>query len=127
MDYRKRKELLYRCIQIGAWAEYFPPKNQNQRELLVAVHKLQRFMWQDEFHFMMVLDSVKRSKKLGHKKSKMMGLQYERVVQLVGKAFNDIANKSGKTLSTSELNELMYGKKGLLTEAVEYGRLHAAK
>jgi hypothetical protein len=41
--------------------------------------------------------------------------------------FNDIAHKSGKTLSTSELNDLMYGKKGLLTEAVEYGRLHAAK
>jgi hypothetical protein len=56
-----------------------------------------------------------------------MGLQYERIVRLVGKAFNDLASKKGKTLSESELNDLMYGEKGLLTKAVEYGRLHAAK
>jgi hypothetical protein len=127
MDYRKRKELVYRSMQIRSWAEYFVPKNQTQRELLIAVKKLQRFWWQDEAHYMMVLDSIKRSKKLGHKKAKMMGLQYERIVQLVGKGFNDIASKSGKTLSASELNEFMYGQKGLLTKAVEYGRLHAAK
>jgi len=42
-------------------------------------------MWQDEFHFLNVLDSIKRSEKLAHKKGKMMGSQYERVVELVGK------------------------------------------
>jgi hypothetical protein len=127
MDTRKRQELVYRTMHIGAWARYFPPKNQNQREILIAVDKVQRLWWQDEFHFMMTLDSIKRSKKLAHKKSKAMGLQYERIVRLVGKAFNDLASKKGKTLSESELNDLMYGEKGLLTKAVEYGRLHAAK
>jgi len=127
MDTRKRKELVYRTMHIGAWARYFPPKNQNQRELLIAIDKIQRLWWQDEFHFMNRLESRKRIKKLAHKKSKTMGLQYERIVRLVAKAFNDIASKKGKTLSDSELNELTYGEKGLLTKAVEFGRLHAAK
>jgi hypothetical protein len=73
------------------------------------------------------IESVKRSERLVKKKSKTMGLEYERVVQLVGKGFNDLARKSNKTLSSAELNELMYGEKGLLTEAVEYGKIHAAK
>jgi hypothetical protein len=73
------------------------------------------------------IESVKRSERLAKKKSKTMGLEYERVVQLVGKGFNDLARKSNKTLSSAELNELMYGEKGLLTEAVEYGKIHAAK
>lgn len=127
MDYSKRKELVYRTIHIGAWAEYFPPKNQNQRELVIAIRKLQRLWWQDEFHFMERLDSIKRSKKLGQKKSKMMGLQYDRIVHLVAKAFNDIARRSRKTLSEAELKELMYGEEGLLTQAVAYGKIHAAK
>jgi hypothetical protein len=79
-------ELSYRCIPISAWANVVLPKNQTQRELLIAIHKLERFKWQDELHFMMSVDSIKRSKKLGEKKSKLMGLQYERVVGLVGKA-----------------------------------------
>jgi hypothetical protein len=73
------------------------------------------------------IESVKRSEKLAQKKSKVMSLQYERIVQLIGKGFNDIARKSNKSLSSAELNELMYGEKGLLTEAVEYGKIHAAK
>jgi hypothetical protein len=127
MDLRKRKELVYRTIQIGAWARYFPPKNRNQREILIAIDKIQRLWWQDEFHFMEHLESIKRSKKLAHKKSKIMGLEYEKIVRRVAEAFNDIAKKSGKTLSSEELNELMYGEQGLITKAVEYGRLHAAK
>lgn len=127
MDLLKRKELLYRTIHIGAWANYVPPKNQNQRELLIAIHKIQRLTWHNEFHFMNRVDSIKRSKKLAQKTSKVIGLQYERVVELAGKAFMDIAKKSGKTLTSAEVNELMYGDKGLITEAVEYGKLHAAK
>ena len=127
MDYRKRKELLYRTMHIGGWASYCPPKNQNQRELLIAIHKLQRLTWQDEFHFMDRVASVKKSKELAQKTSKAIGLQYEKIIQLVGKAFNDIARKLGKTLSSAELNELMYGDKGLLTKAVVYGKVHAAK
>jgi hypothetical protein len=73
------------------------------------------------------LGSVKRSEKLAHKKSKIMGLEYEKIVQRVAQAFNDIAKRSGKPLSSAELNDLMYGEEGLLTQAVEYGRLHAAK
>ncbi|SRR6266478_314857 len=127
MDTRKRKELVYRTMHIGAWAEHRALKNQNQREILIAVRKIQRLWWQDEFHFAERLNSIKRSEKLAHKKSKIMGLQYERIVQLVGKAFKDIARKSGKTLLAAELNELMYGEDGLLTKAVAYGKLHAAK
>ncbi len=129
MDYRKRKELVYRTIHISAWARYAPlaPKNRNQREILIAIDKIQRLWWQDEFYFMEKLKSIKRSEKLGKKKSKTMGLQYERVVKLVGEILKDIANESGETLSPSQLREQMYGKSGLLTEAVEYGRLHAAK
>jgi hypothetical protein len=127
MDLRKRKELVYRTIQIGAWARYVPPKNQNQRELLIAIDKIQRLWWQNEFHFMERLDSIKRSEKLAHKKSKIMGMEYEKIVRRVAQAFHDIAKKSRKTLPAEELNELMYGEKGLITEAVEYGRLHAAK
>jgi hypothetical protein len=127
MDTQKRKELVYRTIQIGAWAEHVPPKNQNQREILIAVRKLQRLWWQDEVHFLLRLDSIKRSKKLAHKKSKIMGLQYERIVKLVDNAIKDTARKSGKALSEAELNELMYGEDGLLTKAVAYGKLHAAK
>ena len=114
-------------MHIGAWARYFPPKNQTQRELLIAVDKIQRLWWKDEFHYMTRLDSIKRSKKIAEKKFKTMGLEYERIVRLVAKAFGDIAGKSGKTLSSSELNELMYGESGLLTKAREYGKVHAAK
>src|SRR5882757_9932373 len=98
MDTGKRKELVYRTMHIGAWAEYVAPRNQNQREILIAVGTIQRLWWQDEFHFLERLDSIKRGKKLAHKKSKIMGLQYERIVQLVGKAFKDIARKTGETL-----------------------------
>ena len=56
-----------------------------------------------------------------------MGLQYEKIVELVGKGFSDIAKKTGKTLSSAELDELMYGEKGLLTKAHVYGKVHAAK
>lgn len=126
MDTGKRKELIYRAIQIRAWAENFLPQNQNRRELIIALRKLDRLWWKDEFHYLMVVDSVKRSEKLGRKKSKMMGLQYERIVELVRKGFEDIANQSGKTLSSTELDGLMYGEKGLLTKAAAYGRFHAA-
>ncbi len=127
MDPRKRKELVYRSMHIRAWADFFLPKNQNQRELLIAIDKLQRLWWKDEFHYMERLDSIKRSEKLGHKKAKIMGLQYEKIVELVGKGFSDIAKKTGKTLSSAELDELMYGEKGLLTKAHVYGKVHAAK
>ena len=50
-------------MHIGAWARYFSPKNQNQRELLIAVDKIQRLWWQNEFHFMNCLESIERSKK----------------------------------------------------------------
>ena len=127
MDLRKRKELVYRTMHIGAWARYCLPKNQNQREILIAVDKIHRLWWKNEFHFMQRIESVKRSEKLAQKKSKVMSFQYERIVQLIGKGFKDIARKSNKSLSSAELNELMYGEKGLLTEAVEYGKIHAAK
>jgi len=126
MNTRERKELVYRTMHIGAWARYFPPKNQTQRELLIAIDKIQRLWWKDEFHYMMRLDSVKRSEKIAQKKFKTMGSEYERIVRLVAKAFGDIARKSGKALSPAELNELMHGENGLLTKAHEYGKIHAA-
>jgi len=95
--------------------------------IMIAIHKIQRLTWHDEFHFMDRVDSLKRVKKLAQKTSKVIGLQYERVVELSGKALIDITKKSGKTLRPSEFNELMYGDKGLITEAVEYGKSHAAK
>jgi len=125
MDTRKRKELVYRTMHIGAWARYFSPKTQNQRELLIAVDKIQRLWWQNEFHFMNRLESIERSKKLAQKKSKIMGLEYGKIVQRVEQAFKDIAQTSNEPLSPVGLNELMYGNDGVLTKAVEYGRLHA--
>jgi hypothetical protein len=127
MNTRERKEIVYRTLPIKAWAEYVPPKNQNQREVLIAISKIQRLWWQDEVHFMLRMDSIKRSKKVAEKKFKAMGSEYEKVVGLVAKLFGDIARKSGKTLSEAELKELMYGEKGLLTKAEEYGKIHAAK
>jgi hypothetical protein len=127
MNIRERKELVYRTMHIGAWARYVPPQNQTQREILIAVDKIQRLWWLDEFHYMTRLDSVKRSEKIAQKKFKTMGLEYERIVRLVAKAFGEIARKSGKTLSPVELNELMHGENGLLTKAHEYGKIHAAK
>ena len=122
MDTRKRKELIYRAIQIRAWAENFLPHDHSRRELLIALHKLHRLWWQDGFHYLMVVDSIKRSEKLGQENSKAMGLQYERIIHLVRKGFEDIANHSGETLSSTELNQLMYGEKGLLTKATAYGK-----
>jgi hypothetical protein len=128
MDYRKRKEMLYRMIILGAWAAHIPPKTQNQRELGIQVHKLQRLTDKDEFHFGMRIESTKRAKRLEQKNAKTIGLLYDRVVSLVAKCPQDIQKKSGGApLSTSDLNELMYGEKGLLTEAVKYGEHHAAK
>jgi hypothetical protein len=112
-------------MHIGAWARYFSPKNQNQRELLIAVDKIQRLWWQNEFHFMNCLESIERSKKFAQKKSKIMGLEYEKIVQRVEQAFKDIAQTSSKPMSPVGLNELMYGNDGVLTTAVEYGRRHA--
>ena len=125
MDLRKRKELVYRTMHIEAWAKFCVPKNQNQRELLIGVDKIRRLWWKNEFHFMNRVESIKRSEKLAHKKSKIMGLEYEKIVSRVEQAFMDIAHTSGKALSSADLNELMYGKEGVLTKAIEYGRLHA--
>ena len=44
MNTRERKELVYRTMHIGAWARYVPPQNQTQRELLIAVDKIQRLL-----------------------------------------------------------------------------------
>ena len=55
-----------------------------------------------------------------------MGLAYEKIVQRVAQALKDIAKNVGETLTAAELNAAMYGDRGVLTEAVEYGRLHSA-
>jgi hypothetical protein len=82
----------------------------------------------DEFHFVFRIESSKRAEKLEHKNAKTIGLQYDKVVKLVAKCLQDIQKKSGGApLSTSALNELMYGDTGLLTAAVKYGEHHAAK
>jgi len=127
MNTRERKEIVYRTLPIKAWADNIPPKNQNQRELLVTINKIQRLWWQDEFHFMVRLDSAKRSTRIAQKKFKTMESAYESVVKRVERAFHDIAKKSGKTLKAADLNELMYGENGLITKAVEYGKIHAEK
>src|SRR5713226_4730863 len=102
MNIRERKEIVYRTLPIKGWAEYVPPKNQNQRELLIAIDKIQRLWWQDEVHFMMRLDSVKRSEKIAQKKFKTMGSAYENVLKRVEQAFHDTAKKSGKTLTAAD-------------------------
>lgn len=78
-------------------------------------------------HFMMRLDSVKRSEKIAQKKFKTMGSAYDSVLKRVEQAFHDIAKRSGKTLSAAELKELMHGEKRLIAEAHEYAKAHAAK
>jgi hypothetical protein len=128
MDYGKRNEMMYRMIFIGAWAAHIPPKTQNQRELGIATHKLQRLAEQDAFHFMTRIESNKRVEKLEQKNARTIGLQYERIVKLVGKCIQDIQKRAGKQpLTSSELNEKMYGENGFLTEAVKYGEQHATK
>ncbi len=127
MNTRERKEIVYRTLPIKAWAQYVPPKNQNQRELLIAIDKIQRLWWQDEFHFMVRLDSSKRSEKIAQKKFQTMGSTYEKVLKRVEQAFHDIAKRSGKRLLAAELKELMYGENGLITEAHEYAKVHTTK
>lgn len=120
--------MLYRMIFLGAWAAHVPPKTQNQRELGVQAHKLQRLTEKDEFHFVLRIESTKRAKKLEQKNAKTVGLQYDKIVKLAAKCLQDIQRKSGGApLSTSDLNQLMYGDGGLLTLAVKYGEHHAAK
>jgi len=72
------------------------------------------------------LESPKRCERLAQKKSRIMGLAYEKIVQRVAQALKDIAKNVGETLTAAELNAAMYGDRGVLTEAVEYGRLHSA-
>jgi hypothetical protein len=127
MDMRRRKELVYRTMHIGIWAENRVPANQNRRELLISVKKILRLWSQDEFHIGVRVDSIKRSKKIAQQKSKTIGLENEKIIKRVKQALQDIAKKSGKILSEDGLKEQMYGENGLLTKAVEYGKIHATK
>jgi hypothetical protein len=126
--YRERKAILYRMIYFNAWANYVPTKTQALRDLIIQIDKLRRLAATDEFELLFKVDSDKKGRRLAFKNAKRIDPQYEKVLALVEKVFEEAETHAVKRpLTKLELKDKLYGSSGFITLAEEYGAEHAAK
>jgi hypothetical protein len=128
MTYRKRSEILYRMIYVKAWTNHLGIKTQALRELRIQIAKLERLSAQNDFYFMQRIDSMKKVDKLQAQNAKRIGPQYGKVLSLVERVFQEVAeHKDKSSLTKASLRERLYGKGGFIREVEDYGRKHSVK
>jgi hypothetical protein len=127
MVHRLRWEFPYRMIFFKTWAQFLPVKNQNVRELQIQISKLERMARLDVKDLMDRFKSIKRAEKVTAKHFERVNAQYRTVVSHVERVHQDVAEYRGTPLTRARLHEELFGTKGFIRQAENYGREHAPK